>query len=152
MGSDDDSGSGSNAKIGPINLLRGWYYIKVSNKGNNVFGFFDVQVDGPVADESNYTAMLTPTRNYATNCKTNNGDLVVSWYSSQTHLLYIAAPGEDNTGGCGANAIIEKHGPVGEIIRGRFDGTLRPIAAGGGYATITATMPTRGFFNILRNE
>lgn len=149
MGSDDDSGSGSNARIGPISLTRGWYYIKVRGKNDNVFGFFDVRVTGPPASESNYSTMLSPTAAYATNCGTNNGNLVLSWYDATQHLLYIAAPGEG--GACSASATIEKHGPVGEIIRGRFDGALRPLAAGGGNATVQGS-PTRGFFNLVRQE
>ena len=150
MGSDDDSGSGSNARIGPMNLLRGWYYVKVSGKNDNVFGFFDVSVTGPVAAESNYASMLSPTANYATNCGTNNGNLVLSWYDASGHLLYIAAPGEG--GACLATGTIEKHGPVGSIVRGRFDGSLRPIAPSGANATIQSTLPYRGFFNVIRQE
>jgi hypothetical protein len=162
-GSDDDSGSGSNARIAK-NLLRGWYYIKVEGKNNNVFGFFDVSVTGPAQAESNYVTMLSPmppsqlvpynttyqtlfgTTTYATNCAPNNGNLVISWYDAVGHMLYVAAPGEN--GGCSVNATIEKHGPIGEIIRGHFSGSLRPIAPSGANATISAG----GFYNIIRQE
>jgi hypothetical protein len=149
LGSDDDSGSGSNARL-TMSLSRGWYYIKVRGKNDNVFGFFDVRVTGPVAAEINYGTMLSPTATYATNCGPNNGNLVLSYYDATAHLLYIAAPGEG--GSCSANATIEKHGPVGDIVRGRFDGSLRPIAPAGANATISSVMPTRGFFNIIRQE
>ncbi len=159
LGSDDDSGSGSNARI-TQNLLRGWYYIKVMGKNDNVFGFFDVSVTGPPQAETNYSTMFsTPVETYqtvagsavySTNCAPNNGNLVVSWYDAVGHLLYIAAPGEN--GGCFANATIEKHGPIGDIIRGRFDGNLRPIAPSGANATISNTLPFRGFYNIIRQE
>lgn len=148
IGSDDDSGSGSNARVGPVNLLRGWYYIKVRGKHDNVFGFFDVQVTGPTAAETNYNTMLSAT--YSTNCGTNNGNMVLSWYDSTGHILYIAAPGEG--GSCHANGTIEKHGPVGGIVRGRFDGSLRPIAPSGANATVQSTMPFRGFYNVIRQE
>lgn len=162
-GTDDDSGSGSNARIAK-NLLRGWYYIKVEGKNNNVFGFFDVSVTGPTQAESNYVTMLSPmppsqlvpydttyqtlfgTTTYATNCAPNNGNLVISWYDAVGHMLYVAAPGEN--GGCSVNATIEKHGPIGEIIRGHFSGSLRPIAPSGANATISAG----GFYNIIRQE
>lgn len=150
MGSDDDGGTGSNARIGPINLLRGWYYVKVRGKNDNVFGFFDVRVTGPVAAESNYSTMLSPTATYSTDCAPNSGNLVLSWFDAGNSLLYIAAPGEN--GGCSATATIEKHGPVGDIVRGRFDGSLRPIAPAGANATITSSLPFRGFFNIIRSE
>jgi hypothetical protein len=94
--------------------------------------------------------MLSPTANYATNCGTNNGNLVLSWYDASGHLLYIAAPGEG--GACSATGTIEKHGPVGSIVRGRFDGSLRPIAPSGANATIQSTLPYRGFFNVIRQE
>ncbi|HRP70517.1 MAG TPA: hypothetical protein PLY93_13395, partial [Turneriella sp.] len=164
MGSDDDSGSGSNAKM-TLNLLRGWYYIKVFPKNNNTFGFFDVEVTGPTQDESNYSAMLTPTTpssvdyqtvngtaSYQTNCAPGNGNLVLSWYNHTDHLLYIAAPGEN--GGCNAKAWLEKHDAIGGIIRGRFEGVLRPIAPGGSNQTIPPnTGPgIGGFFNIVRME
>jgi hypothetical protein len=159
IGSDDDSGSGSNGRV-VASLARGWYYAKITGKNDNVFGFFDVKVTGPVQAESNYAAMFSPavesyqtingTATYQTNCSPNNGNLVVSWYDSSGHKLYVAAPGEN--GGCSATATIEKHGPVGEIIRGRFSGTLRPIAAGGLNATISGILPSKGFFNILRQE
>ncbi len=149
LGSDDDSGSGSNARI-TMTLSRGWYYIKVRGKNDNVFGFFDVRVTGPVAAEINYGTMLSPTATYSTNCATNNGNMVLSWYDATSHLLYIAAPGEG--GACSATGTIEKHGPVGDIIRGRFDGSLRPIAPSGANATIESSLPFRGFFNVIRQE
>jgi 5-hydroxyisourate hydrolase-like protein (transthyretin family) len=135
LGSDDDSGTGSNGRIGPINLLRGWYYVKVRGKNDNVFGFFDVRVTGPSQVQTNYSSMISPTATYSTNCGTSNGNLVVSWYDATGHLLYVAAPGERpsvDLNECSANATIERHGPIGDIIRGRFDGKLRPIAAAGG--------------------
>lgn len=158
-GSDDDSGSGSNARI-VKNLLRGWYYIKVEGKNNNVFGFFDVSVTGPTQAESNYSTMLSPavesyqtisgSATYSTNCAPNNGNLVISWYDAAGHVLYVAAPGEN--GGCSVTATIEKHGPIGEIIRGRFEGSMRPIAPSGANATISGTLPSKGYFNIIRQE
>ncbi|AFM14592.1 carboxypeptidase-like regulatory domain-containing protein [Turneriella parva] len=154
LGSDDDSGTGSNGRIGPINLLRGWYYVKVRGKNDNVFGFFDVRVTGPAQVQSNYNTMLSPTATYATNCGTNNGNLVVSWYDATGHLLYVAGPGERpsvDLNECSANATIDMHGPIGDIIRGRFDGKLRPIAAAGAAANVS-TGTFRGFFNILRTE
>jgi 5-hydroxyisourate hydrolase-like protein (transthyretin family) len=154
LGSDDDSGTGSNGRIGPINLLRGWYYVKVRGKNDNVFGFFDVRVTGPSQVQTNYSSMLSPTATYSTNCGTSNGNLVVSWYDATGHLLYVAAPGERpsvDLNECSANATIERHGPIGDIIRGRFDGKLRPIAAAGAAATVS-TGTFRGFFNILRTE
>jgi hypothetical protein len=149
LGSDDDSGTGSNARL-TMTLSRGWYYIKVRGKNDNVFGFFDVRVTGPVAAEINYGTMLSPTATYATNCGTNNGNMVLSWYDATSHLLYIAAPGEG--GACSANGTIEKHGPVGDIVRGRFDGSLRPIAPSGANASIASALPFRGFFNVIRQE
>jgi hypothetical protein len=154
LGADDDSGTGSNGRIGPINLLRGWYYVKVRGKNDNVFGFFDVRVTGPAQVQSNYSTMLSPTATYATNCGTNNGNLVVSWYDATGHLLYVAGPGERpsvDLNECSANATIDMHGPIGDIIRGRFDGKLRPIAAAGAPANVS-TGTFRGFFNILRTE
>lgn len=154
LGSDDDSGTGSNGRIGPINLLRGWYYVKVRGKNDNVFGFFDVRVTGPAQVQSNYNSMLSPTATYSTTCGTNNGNLVVSWYDAAGHLLYVAGPGERpsvDLNECSANATIDMHGPIGDIIRGRFDGKLRPIAAAGAAATVS-TGTFRGFFNILRTE
>ncbi len=154
LGSDDDSGTGSNGSIGPINLLRGWYYVKVRGKNDNVFGFFDVLVTGPSQAQTNYSAMLSPTATYTTNCGSNSGNLVLSWYDATGHLLYVAAPGERpsvDLNECSANATIERHGPVGDIIRGRFDGKLRPIAAAGAPATVS-TGTFRGFFNIIRTE
>jgi len=154
LGSDDDSGTGSNGRIGPINLLRGWYYVKVRGKNDNVFGFFDVRVTGPSQVQTNYSSMLSPTATYSTNCGTSTGNLVVSWYDATGHLLYVAAPGERpsvDLNECSANATIERHGPIGDIIRGRFDGKLRPIAAAGAAATVS-TGSFRGFFNILRTE
>lgn len=155
LGSDDDSGSGSNARIGPINLTRGWYYIKITGKDDNVFGFFDVSVTGPAQTESNYAAMLSPQvetyqtingpATYQTNCAPGNGNLVLSWYSVTNNLLYIAAPGEN--GGCSATATMEKHGPIGDIIRGKFSGTLRPIAPGGVNQAVN-----NGYFNLIRME
>ncbi|HNA80473.1 MAG TPA: pre-peptidase C-terminal domain-containing protein, partial [Turneriella sp.] len=149
LGSDDDSGSGSNARM-TITLSRGWYYVKVRGKNDNVFGFFDVRVTGPVAAEINYGTMLSPTATYGTTCATNNGNMVLSWYDATSHLLYVAAPGEG--GACSANGTIEKHGPVGEIVRGRFDGSLRPIAPSGANATVQSSLPFRGFFNVIRQE
>lgn len=154
LGSDDDSGTGSNGRIGPINLLRGWYYVKVRGKNDNVFGFFDVRVTGPSQLQTNYSAMLSPTATYTTNCGSNSGNLVLSWYDATGHLLYVAAPGERpsvDLNECSANGTIERHGPIGDIIRGRFDGKLRPIAAAGAPATVS-TGAFRGFFNIIRTE
>lgn len=163
MGSDDDSGSGSNASIGPINLLRGWYYVKISNKGNNVYGFFDLSISGPPQSETNYSPMLSAvvpsslqyqtvagTATYGTTCAPDNGNLVVSWYDKTGSTLYIAAPGEN--GGCSANATIEKHGPVGDIIRGRFSGNLRPINPTGINATVSSSPTQLGYFNVIRQE
>lgn len=150
LGSDDDSGSGSNARIGPINLLRGWYYIKVRGKNDNVFGFFDVSVTGPTAAQSNYNTILSPAATYETNCASNNGNLVLSWYDATGHVLYIAGPGEN--GGCNASATLEKHGPIGDIVRGRFGGLLRPVAPVGSTATVTSTGQFQGFYNIIRSE
>ncbi|MBX3722590.1 MAG: carboxypeptidase regulatory-like domain-containing protein [Turneriella sp.] len=172
---DDDSGTGSNACIGAgcqvvynLNLLRGWYYIKIYAKNNNIFGFFDVNVTGPAQSESNYSTILSPdsgstypgyqsifgTATYGTTCASNNGNLVLSNYvtndtlnsgvSSFGHMLYIAAPGEN--GGCNGTARLEKHGAIGEIIRGTFSGLLRPIAPSGANKTVN------GFFNIIRQE
>ena len=148
LGSDDDGGTGSNAKIGPINLLRNWYYIRVKGKNDNVFGFFDVSVTGPVQAEANYVPMMAAT--YATNCASNNGNLALSWYDATGHAMYIAAPGEN--GGCTASATLEKHGPVGDIVRGRFGGTLRPVAPTGSSAIVTSTGQLKGFYNIIRSE
>lgn len=161
FGSDDDSGSGSNARLTNVNLGQGWYYIKVSNKGNNVFGFFDVQVTANVSPtDTDYQPMISPitggspsyqtvngSGNYSTNCAAGNGNLVMSWYNALAgnHMMYIAAPGEN--GGCSANATIEKHGAIGEIIRGKFSGTLRPISPTGINQSIT-----NGYFNIIRTE
>lgn len=149
-GTDDDSGTGSNAKVGPVLLTRGWYYIKVEGKDNNTFGFFDVSVTGPPQTEVNYNSILSPTATYATNCSTNNGNLVLSWYDATGHVLYIAGPGEN--GGCNATATLEKHGPIGDIIRGRFGGLLRPVAPVGSTATVTSTGQFQGFYNIIRSE
>lgn len=161
FGSDDDSGSGSNAKLTNVNLGQGWYYIKVSNKGNNVFGFFDVQVTATVSPtDTDYSAMISPitggspsyqtvngSGNYSTNCAPGNGNLILSWYNALAgnHMMYIAAPGEN--GGCSATATIEKHGAIGEIIRGKFSGTLRPISPTGINQSVT-----NGYFNIIRTE
>ncbi len=150
LGTDDDSGTGSNAKIGPLNLLRGWYYIKVKGKNDNVFGFFDVSVTGPTQAQTNYNTMLSPAATYATNCASNNGNLVLSWYDATGHVLYIAGPGEN--GGCNASATLEKHGPIGDIVRGRFGGILRPVAPVGSTATVTSTGQFQGFYNIIRSE
>jgi|GEM_PF-3902346 len=157
LGSDDDSGSGSNARIGPINLLRGWYYIKVRGKNDNVFGFFDVSVTGPTQAQTNYNTMLSPAATYATNCAINNGNMVLSFYAAPNRSdgilpgLYIAAPGEDN-GDCTASATLERHGPIGDIIRGRFGGHLRPVASAGTSEQVTSTGQFQGFYNIIRSE
>lgn len=162
LGTDDDSGSGSNARI-TKSLLKGWYYVKVAPKNNSVFGFFDVVVTGPgPSDPANpdfdYAAMLSPTSlqsveyqtvsgtaSYGTTCAPGNGNFVMSWYSKNEHLMYIAAPGEN--GGCNGTATIEKHGPVGGIIRGHFSGRLRSIAP----AVINQDI-INGFFNVIRSE
>lgn len=154
LGSDDDSGSGSNAKIGPISLLRNWYYIRVKGKNDNVFGFFDVSVTGPTQAEANYVPMMAAS--YATNCASNNGNMVLSWYDATGHSMFIAGPGEN--GGCTVSATLEKHGPVGDIVRGRFAGNLRPVAPAGanaivtGYPITTPLAPLTGFYNIIRSE
>jgi len=156
LGSNDDGGSGSNASM-TVNLLPGWYYVKISSKNDNIFGFFDVNVTGPTQAETGYISMLSPispsyqanggTASYATNCGTNNGNLVMSWYRAVTgnHMMFIAAPGEH--GGCNATSTIEMHGEIGNIIRGKFSGTLRPIAPGGSNQAVT-----NGYFNIIRME
>jgi hypothetical protein len=147
-GSDDDSGVGSNGRI-TKSLSRSWYYVKVRGKNDNVFGFFDVRVTGPVQGASNYTPMISAT--YSTDCGINNGNLVLSWYDATGHLLYVAGPGERpsvDTNECVANATIERHGPIGDIVRGRFSGKLRPIAPTGTPATVSAG----GFFNLIRTE
>lgn len=166
LGTDDDSGTGSNARIVLPSITRGWYYIKIRGKNNNVFGFFDVSVTGPVAAESNYEDMMKNIvgnpKIYSTNCAPNSGNLVVSYYETSDtlnsgsansgRLLYIAAPGEN--GGCSVTAEIEKHGPIGDIIRGRFGGTLRPVTGSSTFTntTVTDSGQFRGFFNIIRSE
>ena len=144
----DDGGSGTNGRISKT-LSRGWYYLKVRGKNDNVFGFFDVRVTGPVQAASNYAPMISGT--YSTNCGSSNGNLVISWYDVTNHLLYVAAPGERpsvDLNECTATSTIERHGPIGDIIRGRFSGKLRPLAPAGAPATVSAG----GFFNILRTE
>jgi hypothetical protein len=126
----DDGGSGNNAKL-TVTLPEGVFFAVVRGYDDNIYGFYEIGVTGPV-QTSGMTGEWT------------TGDLILSWYDCADSTVYIAGAGETGSSGGISVSMMRQ---VGGISRGSFSGTLRAITQTG------ATVPvTGGYFNVIRSE
>ncbi|HPA71085.1 MAG TPA: carboxypeptidase-like regulatory domain-containing protein [Spirochaetota bacterium] len=131
LASDDDGGGTPGCSKITRFLSAGWHNLRVAGKTASTYGYFQLDVKGPAQAAG-------ATGSWSTN------DLILSWYSHGTNLMYIAGSGESGSSGTIAVTRMDRRGG---IARGQFSGTMRAISADG--ATVSVT---DGYFNVERSE
>ncbi len=162
LASDDNSGSGGiNGRISRP-LLKGWYFVLVRGANNNVFGYYNVRVTGPVqigpvipgVPMSSYlTAAQGALISYYNRAAISGGGGGPGYNGAEGNndqaKIYVAGAGE---AGSSAFIRIVKYEQPGGLLRGFFYGTLRDIAPGP-ISTINISTPSNpGYFNFIRQE